>query len=86
MTALLMTDAVAAGIPLAPGRWLQRYDPAGHWWLSTLWAILPFAVLIAALVALKIKAHTASLLSLTVSLAVALGAFNRPSRDEAANA
>jgi len=80
MAARWMMDAVAAGTPLAPGQWYQRYDPAHHWWLSTLWATLPFVVLIAALVALKMKAHLASLLSLTVALAVALGVFHMPAR------
>jgi lactate permease len=80
MTDLRMMSSLAAeaGRGLAPGQWLQVYDPTRHWWLSTLWATLPFAVLIVGLIALKMKAHTASLLSLAVALGVAIGVFHMP--------
>jgi L-lactate permease len=33
--------------------WTQVYDPAGHWWLSTLIAALPIIVLLGLLAGLK---------------------------------
>lgn len=62
------------------GGWLQQYDPVHHWWLSTLWAAVPFVVLIVALTAFKVKAHLAALGALFVALAVAVAVFHMPLR------
>ena len=34
--------------------WMQAYDPAHHWWLSTAWAALPLVVLLAAMIGLRL--------------------------------
>ena len=75
-----LAELVAHPPPLDRAKWLQEYDPTHHWWLSTLWAILPFVVLIAALAALKIKAHLAALMALIVALTVAMIVFHMPAR------
>jgi lactate permease len=69
-----MFDATAT-----PGeRWVQRYDPMQHWWLSTMLAALPFVVLICALGVLRIKAHLSAMMALLTAFAVAILAFHMP--------
>jgi lactate permease len=74
---LLAAAGVQAPV-IGPGHWLQEYDPTHHWWLSTLWATLPFVVLLTALTKLKIKAHLAALLALAVAWVVAISIFHMP--------
>jgi lactate permease len=59
-------------------RWSQVYDPFASPALSTLVAALPVVVLLGALGVLRMRAHTAALLSLAVALVVALGPFGMP--------
>ena len=56
------TDALASLID-ASTPWQQVYDPAHHWWLSTLWAALPLVVLLVTMVGLRMKAHLAALVT-----------------------
>jgi lactate permease len=60
--------------------WSQVYDPLGHPWLSTLFASLPVVVLLGALAIFKIKAHTAALLALSTSVAIAILVFGMPAK------
>src|SRR6478736_3766925 len=60
--------------------WSQVYDPLGHPWLSTLFASLPVVVLLSALAVFKIKAHTAALLALSTSIAIAILVFGMPTK------
>lgn len=64
----------------ATGTWAQVYDPAGHWWLSTLVAALPVIVLLGAMALLRIKAHLAAVVGLFTALAVAIAVFHMPLR------
>lgn len=64
----------------AAGRWLQSYDPAGHWWLSTLIAALPLVVLLGAMAILRLKAHLAASAGLLTALVVATLIFHMPAR------
>src|SRR6185369_266033 len=65
-------------IPAMP--WSQVYDPMGHPWLSTLFASLPVVVLLGGLGVFKIKAHTAALLALSTSIAIAILVFGMPAK------
>jgi len=58
--------------------WFQNYDPAHHWWLSTLWAALPLFMLLGLLVGFKLKAHSAALIALAAALVIAAGIFHMP--------
>jgi lactate permease len=58
--------------------WLQSYDPAHHWWLSTFWAALPLVVLLAAMIGLRLKGHISALVALAVALIVTVGIFHMP--------
>src|SRR5215204_1400839 len=58
--------------------WSQVYDPLNNAWLSTLIAALPVIVLLAGLGVFRMKAHTAALLGLAVSLAAAVFVFGMP--------
>ena len=58
--------------------WTQIYDPLGHPWLSTLCAALPIVALLGSLAFLRLHAHTAALIGLGTSLAVAVGVFGMP--------
>ena len=73
----LRTDAYTgldhAGVP-----WQQVYDPAHHWWLSTLWAALPLVVLLVTMIGLRMKAHLAALVTLASAIMVAVGIFHMP--------
>ena len=71
------TDALSnmahAGTP-----WQQVYDPAHHWWLSTLWAALPLVVLLVTMIGLRMKAHLAALVTLASAVVVAVAIFHMP--------
>lgn len=58
--------------------WSQSYDPAHHWWLSTLWAALPLLLLLVLLIGFKLKAHAAALIALAAALIVAAAIFHMP--------
>ncbi|MGH9345377.1 MAG: L-lactate permease, partial [Terriglobia bacterium] len=62
------------------GHWAQSYDPLGRWWLSTMLAALPIAVLLSAMAVLRIKAHLAACAGLLTAMAVATIAFHMPVR------
>jgi lactate permease len=66
--------------------WIQRYDPLGAPWLSTLAAALPIVLLLAALAFLEWRAHRAALLGLAAALAVAVFAYGMPPGTAAATA
>jgi lactate permease len=63
---------------VGPGSWLQGYDPAHRWWLSTIWAALPLVVLLTAMGVLRIKAHLAALMALGTALVVVTTLFHMP--------
>ncbi|HZQ43468.1 MAG TPA: L-lactate permease [Acidobacteriaceae bacterium] len=65
-------------LPSNSAAWFQTYDPAHHWWLSTLWAALPLFLLLVLLIGLKLKAHSAALIALAAALVVAVGIFHMP--------
>jgi lactate permease len=62
----------------AANAWMQSYDPAHHWWLSTFWAALPLIVLLAAMIGLRLKGHVSALVALAVALVIAIGIFHMP--------
>ena len=62
------------------GSWAQGYDPTGRWWLSTLFAALPVAVLLACMALLRLKAHVAAVAGLLTALTVAIAVFHMPVR------
>jgi lactate permease len=64
----------------ATGQWRQGYDPTGHWWLSTMWAAVPVAVLLGTLAIFRLKAHVSALLGLLTALAIAIFLFHMPVR------
>ncbi len=70
---LLMTNPHA-------GAWQQVYDPTGHWWLSTVLAAMPVAVLLGAMAILRLKAHIAAVAGLFTALAIAIAVFHMPVR------
>jgi len=61
-------------------RWLQNYDPAGRWWLSTLIAAMPLVVLLGAMAVLRLKAHQAASAGLLTALFIATLVFHMPAR------
>jgi lactate permease len=65
-------------IPPLAHPWPQGYDPTGHWWLSSLIAALPVAVLLGTLALMHLKAHFAALLGLTTSIICAIFIFGMP--------
>jgi len=58
--------------------WPQRYDPLGHWWLSTIFAALPVLVLLGTLALFRLKAHYSASLGLVTAILVATGLFHMP--------
>jgi len=58
--------------------WRQVYDPAGHWWLSTLIAALPIVVLLGLLAGLKVRAHLCAAAGAAAAVIVAIVAFKMP--------
>src|SRR5215471_13771254 len=61
-----------------PVTWTQVYDPAGHWWLSTLIAALPIIVLLGLLAGLKVRAHLSAVAGAATAVIVAIVAFKMP--------
>ena len=60
--------------------WTQVYDPFGHWWLSSLVAAIPLAVLFGLLVAGKVKPSVAAAAGALVAVTVATTIFTMPLR------
>jgi lactate permease len=58
--------------------WAQRYDPLGHWWLSTACAALPVVVLLGTLAIFRMKAHYSAFLGLVTAIVIASGLFHMP--------
>src|SRR5688500_18484866 len=58
--------------------WAQEYDPYSNAIVSTLTAAVPVVVLLGCIAFLKMKAHTAALLGIASSLAIAIFAFRMP--------
>lgn len=58
--------------------WTQAYDPAGHWWVSTLIAALPIIVLLGLLAGLKVRAHLCAAAGAATAVTVAIIAFKMP--------
>lgn len=58
--------------------WTQVYDPAGHWWLSTLIAALPIIVLLGLLAGLRVRAHLCAVAGAVTAVIVAILAFKMP--------
>src|SRR6202789_1541741 len=58
--------------------WLQGYDPAHHWWLSTFWAALPLVVLLAAMIGFRLKGHISAPIALALALVITVGIFHMP--------
>jgi lactate permease len=58
--------------------WTQVYDPAGHWWLSTLIAALPIIVLLGLLAGFKVRAHLCAVAGAATAVIVAIVAFKMP--------
>ena len=58
--------------------WAQGYDLAGAWWISALSAALPLILLLTLMLALRMKAHVASLITLGTTLLVAVAFFHMP--------
>jgi lactate permease len=59
-------------------QWTQIYDPAGHWWLSTLIAALPIIVLFSLLAGFKVKPHWCAMAGALTAMAVAIAFFKMP--------
>jgi len=58
--------------------WTQIYDPAGHWWLSTLIAALPIIVLLGLLAGFRVRAHLCAIAGAATAVIVAIIAFKMP--------
>jgi lactate permease len=59
-------------------QWTQIYDPLGHWWLSTLVALLPIIVLFGLLAGLKVKPHWCAIAGAATAVLVAIIFFKMP--------
>src|ERR1700721_2884047 len=70
--------AIVLGHFLEITPWMQGYDPANHWVLSTIWAALPLVILLAAMIGLKLKGHISALLALGIAVAIAIATFHMP--------
>jgi lactate permease len=66
-----------SGPPLA-APWGQRYDPLGHWWLSTICAALPVVVLLGTLAIFRMRAHYSAFLGLVTAIVIASSMFRMP--------
>ena len=87
LTAVAIVAAVVIlQLPEVSGGWQQRYDPMGHWVLSTIIASLPVLVLLGALAFGHVKAHYAALAGLITALLVAVFGFGMPARMAASTA
>jgi lactate permease len=62
------------------GTWAQAYDPAGVWWLSTIFAALPVLVLLGAMAIFRLKAHWAAVIGLATALTIAIAVYHMPVR------
>jgi len=60
--------------------WTQNYDPIGHWWLSTLLAALPIAVLLGLLAGLKVRPHICAIAGAATAVLCAIFVFGMPVR------
>src|ERR1041385_8755938 len=58
--------------------WTQVYDPAGHWWLSTLIAALPIIVLLGLLAGFRVRAHLCAVAGAATGVIVAIVVFKMP--------
>ncbi len=58
--------------------WAQSYHAAGYWWISALFAALPLILLLTLMLALRVRAHIASVTALGTALLVAIGLFHMP--------
>src|SRR5437868_9557062 len=58
--------------------WTQVYDPAGHWWFSTLIAALPIIVLLGLLAGFRVRAHLWAIAGAVTAVIVAIIAFKMP--------
>ena len=58
--------------------WTQVYDPAGHWWLSTLIAALPIIVLLGLLAGLRVRAHLCAVAGAVTAVMISIIAFKMP--------
>ena len=58
--------------------WTQVYDPAGHWWLSTLIAALPILVLLGLLAGFKVQPHLCAIAGAATAVIVAIFEFKMP--------
>ncbi|MES2393550.1 MAG: L-lactate permease [Acidobacteriota bacterium] len=63
-----------------PEPWHQIYDPAGHLWLSTLLAGLPFIFLLVGLAVFRLKAHVCAPMAAALCLIVAIALFHMPAK------
>jgi lactate permease len=59
-------------------QWTQIYDPLGHWWLSTLVAMLPIVVLFGLLAGLRVKPHWCAIAGAATAVVVAIIFFKMP--------
>src|SRR6201987_5310292 len=58
--------------------WTQVYDPFGHWWLSTLVALLPILILFGLLAGLRVKPHLCAIGGALTAMGVAVLFFKMP--------
>jgi lactate permease len=58
--------------------WMQGYDPANHWWLSTILAALPLVILLAAMIVFRLKGHISALIALAIAFVIAIAIFHMP--------
>jgi lactate permease len=87
LTAVAIVAAIVIlQLPEVSGGWQQRYDPMGHWVLSTIIASLPVIVLLGALAFGHVKAHYAALAGLITALLAAILGFGMPARMAAVTA